>query len=198
MTAGLVFEENGHTYSLNGRPIPSVTAILRDVGMIEDRWFSESAAARGTYIHKLAEALFEDDLDEELVPPEFRGYLDSLKRGRDLLSIEKVFGVEMRVHNAVEWFAGTVDLAALDRSGDRLIVDWKSGGRSRWHRLQTWAYRTCAPLWPGEDVEDGIRRASLYLDPKGGVPDFSFHEEARGDSADWRAALRIYHLKREK
>ena len=196
---GLTFEEATHAYAFGGRPIPSVTQVLSDVGIIRQEWFSESAAARGTYLHSCIEAFEEGDLDEEIVPAEYRGYLDSFKRGRELLRIDRVVGVEVRAVNTLEWYGGTVDLLAFDEDGDGLVVDWKSGAPSKWHRMQTAAYSLLDFDWYGtqEPKDDpDVRRASLYLDKDGGLPRFDFHTEGQIDRMNWRAALRVYNLKR--
>ena len=42
------FDPTTHTYRFNGHVVPSVTGILKSVGLIDTRWFDKAAAWRGS------------------------------------------------------------------------------------------------------------------------------------------------------
>ena len=78
----LDFNEENHSYTLDGRPVPSVTEI---VGLITARKYAETNAAmmaqaqrRGTEVHELCEAIDCGVDPEELeIAPELVGYVNA-------------------------------------------------------------------------------------------------------------------------
>ena len=56
---GLVFNEDNHTYELDGRPLPSVTEILSILNDFSDvsPYVLAQAARRGTLVHEYCEMI---------------------------------------------------------------------------------------------------------------------------------------------
>ena len=52
MASELTFDEEKHEYRLDGEVLPSVTGILREMGFVDDTYFTEDSAARGTAVHR--------------------------------------------------------------------------------------------------------------------------------------------------
>lgn len=107
---GLTFEEETHSFTANGKVIPSVTTILKKTGMTPDYSFVDPwYAQRGTYIHKATELWENGVLDEDSLDPAISGYVDAYKACRRDFPV-KVTGQEVRLWHPVLKFAGIIDM----------------------------------------------------------------------------------------
>lgn len=132
---GLRFDPSTHTYSYEGRRVPSVTEIVRPAtGFFGKR--DEGAAARGEAVHIACEEIdagMYPDVDEAIAP-----YVDAYEKFlRETGAV--ILASEYRVHHVGLGFAGTVDrVIAFD---DHLaIVDLKTGVLDAWMGMQLAAY----------------------------------------------------------
>ena len=109
---GLTFDEEKHLFTANGEVIPSVTTVLKRMGMTPD-WSKisdiEWYAQRGTYIHKATELWENGTLDEDSLDPAISGYVDAYKACRRDFPV-KVIGQEVRLWHPVLKFAGIIDM----------------------------------------------------------------------------------------
>lgn len=184
--AVLTFDPVQHTYCIDGRPVPSVTQVLKDVGLIDTSWFTEEARLRGTYVHLATQYLDEGDLADESVNPLYRGYVQAYQRFLDT-ALPAWDRIEHRVCDPVLGYAGTFDRVGV-LQGRRWLVDIKTGEFST-AGLQTAAYRRCLP------EPYGVRRAALQLRADG---TFGFHElNDRRDESRFLAALVVWQTKQE-
>lgn len=184
----LEFDPVQHRYTWGGRELPSVTRILKDVGLIDTLWFTEEARQRGTYVHMATHYFDEGDLAEESVDPRYAGYLDAYKRF--LETTRPAWDrIEHKVSDPVLGYAGTFDrIGTLHGEPQRWLIDIKTGF-AKTAGLQTAAYRRCLP------EPHRIRRASLKLNPDG---TFIFTELAdRRDEARFLAALTVWQTRQE-
>jgi hypothetical protein len=122
------FDPETHRYSIDGRPLPGVTSILKAVGIYvpppmsdEDREFY---LARGKAVHAACELLDAGTLDEDSVDPAIAGRVDAYRAFRAQESFRRV-GSELRVGSDCYRFAGTPDLLGWI-SGEFAIIDLKS------------------------------------------------------------------------
>jgi hypothetical protein len=87
----------------------------------------DRAAARGTDVHALAEAIMHDQ--EVEVPRELRGYVTGYVDMIDAWQITPVL-TEKVIGNRDWWYAGTfdaiVDIGAGPFAGQRMLLDWKT------------------------------------------------------------------------
>lgn len=115
------FNEQDHTYKVDGKPMPSVTQILdllsyEEFGKI-DRSTLEYASNRGRAIHEATEAY---DLGGEVevnseTEPYVMAYIDFCQDYKP-----NYFGIEEQVANTQQGYAGTVDRYGF--LGDRQFV----------------------------------------------------------------------------
>lgn len=122
----LTFEPSTHTYRLDGAVVPSVTEILRPL-----YGFDKIPAGVLKRKRQIGEALdiaiqldLTEDLVEESVAPEVRGYLEAFRRFR----VEQQFvaaAVQSPVYSKTFRFAGTPD-AWGSLKGHDAIADWKA------------------------------------------------------------------------
>ena len=185
--SALQFDEATHTYTVNGVEYPSVTTILKDVGLIDTSgpWYTDWHRDRGTQVH-LATALDDaNDLDTETLDPAIKPYLSAwwsfMGESRC-----KIIDIERRAHHPRMMYAGTIDRVVRWGAGDA-IIDIKCGPPSRWHGLQTAAYKA---------LVGGLswRRATVHLSDDG-----TFKVASHNDNSDhdaWNSALALYHWKR--
>ena len=119
----LLFDESTHTYTLDGKRLPSVTEICAPLTAGRyDNALAAYAAARGSRIHELT-ALYDLDALPDEIEAELVGYVKAWA----------AFCRDYRpVWERVEWpgwsidgFAGTVDRIGLI-DGERLAVDVKT------------------------------------------------------------------------
>ena len=180
----LTFEEETHTYRLNGELVPSVTQVIEAAGLKKpyhgDAWYGE----RGTAVHRAAHLLEDGSLDWDTVDPRITGFLKAYDSFIREAAWKTIFS-ERRMCCASLGFAGTMDKLGRMRRHD-WVVDLKTGGRENWHPVQTSGYEILASH-EGLAARGSIRRAALYL-REDGTYYFEEHKETR-DAQVFRAAL---------
>jgi hypothetical protein len=132
-----------HEYTLNetGERVRSVTGILTDAGLIDNRWYSEEARDRGSAVHELCEryasGIRADDAGRELADLEYVNALAAWMRDFKVYALK----TECVIYNQVgyEVYGGTFDLLALI-AGRRVLVDLKTGAKAKWHYKQLAGY----------------------------------------------------------
>lgn len=139
MTVTVDFEPITHTYAVDGIVRPSVTYILRVLGISADfeaigamserlRAQIELKRAVGSALHADIHAFDDNDLDEASVDPLVRPYLESWKtfrRNSGLVPEAR----ERRVFHAALNYCGTLDgiFSIPAQPGERILVDVKTG-----------------------------------------------------------------------
>jgi hypothetical protein len=194
LTGGaLIFYPESHAYYTppgreGGRRIPSVTQILRAVGVSED--FDAIERSRpgvvtfardlGTAVHADAHAYDDADLDHETVDPRVRPYLDAwitwrAKSGAVPLQRER------RLYHPVHGYCGTLD-GVFDLGGQIVLVDIKTGDPvAAGAAFQTAAYEAAyLAEHPNARIHE---RWSVQLTPEHRVP-YRIHQH--GDWTDFQ------------
>ena len=165
--------------------LPHVTAILKDVGLVDTQWFTDYARDRGSALHLATELYDKDDLLISSVVPEilpaFNRYLKFLREMKpEMLAIEK--------HVTYPGlYQGTLDRNLIIRAKGQGILDIKGGQPSKVDRLQLAGYAMTFPR--------PMRRWNLYLNV-GENYKLVEHEDHQGDNADWMACVRIAAFRR--
>jgi len=205
----LIFREDKHEYLLHkdsvlvGRCV-SVTQILKATGKTGAGMYTPGSAERGTLIHKMTEVLergegdeFGDDFQHA---GEFRPYLVAYALSKLEIGLiykwveEKLFWFSGGPLNTTASgfltcvFAGTADRIAVLPDGQLCVIDLKTGGKEKWHRLQLAAYRDAAE----QRLKVRIHRtAALYL-KKDGSYDFDLvpADEQPGLDLKWSWAFK--------
>ena len=158
-----------HKYTVDGRPCPGVSEVLKGCGAVDDRFYRAHlhATARGKKVHAAtAEAdCFGESWGEWLLPTEpedgdIVNYLLAYSTFRRESKIE-ILGIEKKGYAEIDGhgYCGTYDrLAKLN--GRLCLFDIKTGAREAWHGLQLEAYA-------GLVAEKEIDLYGLYLKPSG-------------------------------
>jgi len=155
----VLFNEATHTYTCGGEVIPSVTQIISSVD--GNNWgdinadVMAKAQQRGTAVHSITEYHDKGVLDGETVDPALRGYYDAyLAFLSDCKPIWDL--IEYRICNLDLGYAGTLDRAGT-MNNKPVILDVKTGAKSKWTGVQLSAYQMGAKLKPS------TKRFGLYL-----------------------------------
>ncbi len=191
--SSLIFHAEDHSYWTapgrnGGQRIPSVTQILKAVGVSED--FDAIEAMRpgvigfrrdlGTAVHVDAHAFDDDDLDVATVDPRVRPYLEAWIHWRGNFGAVPLQR-ERRVYHPVYRYCGTLD-GIFDVDGRRVLIDIKIGDPTdAGAQFQTAAYQAAFEAeHPGEGID---ARWSIQLTPDCGIP---YRVEPYTDWTDFR------------
>jgi hypothetical protein len=177
----LTFDEETHTYRVNGKVVPNVTRILKPLIGYEgvQAWMLERKSAIGKAVHKATELWDADDLDEEALDPILRPYLDAYKLFFD--QVKPTWRrTERPVYHARFGYAGTLDREGLVFD-EPAVVDLKcTVDITPAVGVQTAAYG--API----EAEDGIKRKRYALQLR---PDRTYRLEPMEDASDFQTFL---------
>lgn len=173
----IYFDPDTHTYRDEaGEEFTSVSRALSEAGIVDKRWFTEEAANKGNKVHDavnivLCEYLGEGDFEDEAL----LGYIAAAKKFVSENKMGEIFCSEKIVWDFNRRIAGTLDMVFIDSSGDKVLVDWKTGNKLWWHPIQLAAYSKMFPKLGGSD---GIKnRITVQLLEKG---DYKIHSSYKG------------------
>jgi len=173
-----------HQYSLDGKPIDGLTATLKEAGLIRssDEWYM----TKGTAIHLATEYYDKGTLDEDILDPQIKPYLESWKRFRKDQNYTP-FYIEKSLFDPIYLYAGTIDRLPL--------VDLKSGVKEKWHELQLAGYwNLCIVNGFFEQCKKPI---TIYLRKDGSSPEvISYSKKEMKDA--FQAFLCFLHTARWK
>lgn len=182
-----VFDPTTHTYTVDGRIVPSVTQILHEAGIIDTAFYTEEARQRGSYVAEATALLDRGELELAELDPALVGYVDAWKKFKlDAQFVPEL--IEAPLFDPWGRFAGTLDRAG-PLHGRWANVEIKTGGREEWHALQTAAY---AHLMK----RPAARRIVVYLEPDARYECHEFSDS--GDHAAFMAALAVVTWKRNR
>jgi len=206
MRYNIVFNEEDHSYLVDGRPVPSVTQVLREMGLYGDRfdYLDESYRLFGTAVHKAC-ALYLDGLrrgidpdgwgrlDQEATDPRVLEYVDQFRQAVHALNFQPQL-IETPVCYAGV-VAGTLDAWGDSIYGEILIDIKASMAKMPAYSLQTAAYELCLESTYADTEEKRcLARMCIYLSGQ----KFSIdHHQGRGDRILFLEALSLYQWKAE-
>jgi hypothetical protein len=185
----LTFAAGAHAYLLNGQPVPSVTQVLKDVGVIDTSWFPAGSADFGQQVHRALELYDRGTLDEAGLDPAFHPYLSAWQDFR----IETGFVPELIEHRVVSEtfrYAGTLDRFGRMSENRPALVDIKSGAVPDWTGLQLAGYEEALP------GEGRPLRMAVQVTAEGKYRIHQFN--SRSDRGTFLAAATVYHWKHRK
>ena len=188
----LTFNEPDHAYAWNGDPVPSVTQILKDMGLVDTAYLAESGRMRGAIVAMATEMVDRgQDINygtyADIVPAEdLQGYVIAWLGWKESARVE-VTTIEERVYNAEYRYAGTLDRLGKLPDGRLALIDIKTGAAMPCYPLQTAAYAGC--------FHDYHRRFAVTL-RKDGTYRVTEHRNST-DRPHFQAAASLWHWKQE-
>jgi hypothetical protein len=128
--------DDQHIYRLDGRRLISVTQAL---SVLDDRWKVDPFyLERGRIIHLCTEYLDWDELDLQTVDDQILPYFNAYVKFQEETKF-KVGLVECPLWHPQYFYAGKIDRTG-DLNGDHVLIDLKSGAKTRVDELQVVAY----------------------------------------------------------
>lgn len=166
--------------------LPRVTTIIKDAGLMP--WMPENQAAmdKGSKIHRAIHYWCEGDLDEDDIDPVIAGHLESFKAALSVLEWN-VLHSELRIESA-HGYRGTLDLILVDKPGNRILADIKTGQPAAWHAIQVALYTLAYEEQTGDRIK---KRFSIYTKESGAAAATPEHKD-RKDFVTARAAVTIH------
>jgi hypothetical protein len=166
----IIFNESNHTYEVNGRQYPSVTTVLKNVGLTPDLSMTDPKILErkriiGTEVHKVIELDLQDDLDG--YDPILEPYIIAWKQFRADLAI-KLIETELPIFSARYGYCGKLDLLA-DFSGGKGLFDFKTSSviDTKGVPLQLAAYDWAYREWSGDIKSKPYKRYAVQLKDDG-------------------------------
>jgi hypothetical protein len=142
------FDEASHRYHLDGKPLPSVTTVLADAGLLKydflDEHLRETCLERGRQVHMLTQLDDEGRLDEDNIGEENLDYLLAWRKFKKDFEFTPRL-IEHKVFHPMLKYAGCLDRVGRARDGRELLIDIKTGVAPHAARYQTAAYAACLP-----------------------------------------------------
>lgn len=136
--AGIVLlNEVDHSYTIDGKPAPGVTSVIKEAGLADFRWVDDYYRERGSRAHKAMHFVGEHDLHLGSCPDEVVGYAISCANFLVVHNARPI-AIERRVRSLHYWYAGTLDwIGLMDSCGDvkccprpftdaLTLLDWKT------------------------------------------------------------------------
>jgi hypothetical protein len=130
----LEFCSKSHKFKLDGREVPSITGCLKEAGLIDDSFFTQYSALRGSVVHAACHYLDENDLAPDYLDGEQAGYLDAW----DLFCRQhhcKWESIERPVYSIMLQVAGIPDRIGIV-DGKECVVEIKTGQIYPVHGIQ--------------------------------------------------------------
>jgi hypothetical protein len=161
------FDPEGHRYFVNGDLVPSVTQVIKDAGMIDDRFFTEYHRWRGSAAHEaIATWNRAGNIDRRKVDPKIRPYLEAALKWQKDTGFVSMF-TEHRMYDPLFNVCGTADQIGYF-SGDKpvvdVFVDWKSNDWKQGQLTSKWQLAAYGHAFAPKEV---FRRIEVVLGPDG-------------------------------
>lgn len=182
----LEFIPESHAYKLDGQYLPSVTTIIKDMGLYGDvtTYFTDYARERGSLVHRIIEWYLSGELDEDTIDPSLAPYFAAWKRFQYETGFVSTI-TEQPMASEIHRFAGTPDHIGKF-NGSMSVVDVKTGADNPATGLQLAAYEILSG-WR-------LRRYSLQLNDDGKYKLTEFKD--RNDRSVFLSALACYQWKK--
>jgi len=191
--ADLAFNADTHEYQVDGNIIPSVSQIIKDMGLLPFPPGMDWYLTKGTHVHLATQLYDEDDLDETSLDPVIAPYLTAYKRFRKETQFTPRY-IELRLYHPYYSYAGTIDrIGTIGLNVGLVLLDIKSGSPYPAVSLQCAAYAEMARV---NDI--AVRKAyALYLKADG---HYKLEEikNMRQALSVWLSCLTVYKWKKQE
>lgn len=173
-----------------GARLAGVTTILKDVGLVDTTWYTDTGRERGSTVHEFCQLELEDDLIEKSVDPRLRGYLEALRKFVRETEY-KSEACERRVKNEAYGYIGRTDSWGTWLKG-KAVLDFKTGTVLPVTRYQLVAYAGCLQS-PGSYWRLAVQ---LNLNGEYRLTPYPPADYLK-DWSRWTSILDVYNLRKE-
>lgn len=180
-----------HQYFYQGRELLSVTKVFDIVGATDYSKVPfkviEPAREKGDIVHDMAAMFGNGVLDEDSVFPEYEGYLEAIRSFyKD--QVKKIIAIEQRIYNLHFCYAGTLDIAYLDKERKLCIDDWKTPEKE--HKVSRWQTAAYAYAWENLTRQKVAKRGTVLLRGDSTYKRVPHDNPLRRDFSDFESLLR--------
>lgn len=158
------FDYDAHVYFVNDQPIPNTSSMLVQTGHIDPRYYTEESRIRGRAVHGLTAQADLKALDVDQLVSEYRGYVLAHGAAMARLKPTMIAIEEPVVHPQFRF--GTRPDRVVKIHGVLAVLDDKTGGREKWHAIQT-AIQAIGIGWKYHMPPELIQRFTLYIGESG-------------------------------
>lgn len=131
----LSFDDEQHSYDLDGVAVPGITALMKRHRLLEEMKFvPEEAKERGARRHAAIHFDMEGDLDESSVFEDDWPFIEAARKARLELKLES-FRCELLIGSDLYWYATMIDVVGVS-AGKRCVINWKTGADSKVYAVQ--------------------------------------------------------------
>lgn len=159
------FDYDEHVYYVNDQPIPNTSSMLVTTGKVDPTYYTEDSRERGKAVHGLTARMDLHALDADRFVGLYRGYVLAHQAAMARLKPAMIAIEEPVVHPQFRFGTRPDRVAKVFRSLS--VLDEKTGGREKWHAIQT-AIQAIGIGWKYGVPPEMIQRFTLYLDDGGG------------------------------
>lgn len=171
----LEYNDSTHQYFLDGTELTSVTTLLAECGIVNNKFYTKEGADNGRRRHKVTELFDKGELKWEDVLEEDLPYLEAWIQFKEDYEV-KIQYIEQQMYHPLLGYAGTIDRLA-EIKGQPVVIDIKTGAKAKWHELQLILY--------GMMIEPRPNLMVVYLKKNGK------YKEERCDYRDQRFAMDV-------
>lgn len=183
----LTFDEQTHTYRVDGVAVPSVTQVIDAAGLVNKTWYTDESRTIGKYVSDVTALHDLGGLGEIILEADIQPYLDAWIRFREESGCE-ILGVEDAGFSESFSVAGRYDRLVYWH-GKQWVIDIKTGVAEPCHHLQTAGY----VLLIESDPLPYFGRGCVYLRADGRY-NFVPHDDP-ADFDTFRACIALAHWK---
>lgn len=158
------FDYDEHVYYVNDKPIPNTSMMLVKTGHVDPRYYTEESRIRGRAVHGLTAQADLQALDVDRLDSPYAGYVRAHRDAMARLKPKFVAIEEPVVHPQFRFGTRPDRVVKLFRV--LAVLDDKTGGREKWHALQT-AIQAIGIGWKYHIPPELIERYTLYVGENG-------------------------------
>jgi hypothetical protein len=158
------FDYDEHVYYVNDKPIPNTTSMLQRTGHVDPKYYTEESRERGRAVHALTAAIDLKSIDVGKLVSPYRGFALAHEKAMARLRPEMIAIEVPVVHPGYRY--GTRPDRVLKIYRALGVLDEKSGGKEKWHAIQT-ALQAIGVAWKFGLRPELLQRFTLYLQNDG-------------------------------
>jgi hypothetical protein len=185
----IIFDPVEHTYRVDENYYPSVTTILKAVGLIDDHFYTDEGRDRGNEVHATTALMDQNHINLEYIKQdhEYYGYFKAWQEFKDIFEVQ-FKEIEKPKVDKLFVFAGTPDRLCMINDYDTLL-DIKTGAPEPWHELQLTGYR-----FLHNNIKN-LKLATVFLCADGKYKYRPFEIDNKTVNV-WWGALNVYNWKK--
>lgn len=158
------FDNVDHAYFIGAKQVPNTSLMLQRAGHVDPTYYTDAVRERGRAVHQLTAEYDLGALDVSTLVSKYRGWVLAHVAAMQRLRPTWDTIEEPEVHPVYQFGTRPDRVGKIYRV--RSIVDEKSGGKEKWHGLQT-ALQAIGVAWRYNLKPESMPRFALYIEASG-------------------------------